>query len=80
MIAVVVDTSKLLKVAYSSVLAGVGVAAVFSLAIYGAARSAEMRRGHRGGAALGFATIAVLAAAVSGAAVVYGVVLVAQKG
>jgi hypothetical protein len=77
--AFVVDTSALLKVVYSSLLAGVGVAAVFSLAIYGATRSSDMRRSGRAGAATAFAVLAVAGAFGSVAAIVYGLILVAHK-
>ena len=51
MIAGAINTHALLKMAYSSLLAGVGVTVVFSIAILGATRSSEMRRAHRAGAA-----------------------------
>ena len=47
MIAAAINTHALAKMAYSSVLAGVGVTVVFSIAILGVARSSEMRRQHR---------------------------------
>ena len=53
MIAAAINTHALVKMAYSSVVAGVGVAVIFSLAILGVARSSEMRREHRTTAAVG---------------------------
>lgn len=47
MIVAAINTHALAEMAYSSVLAGVGVAVVFSLAILGVARTGEMRREHR---------------------------------
>ncbi len=74
MILASVDTGALLKVLYSSLVAGVGVAVVFSLAVLGATRSADMRRAGRSGAATGYAALAGLAILLSGAIVVYGLV------
>lgn len=79
MIATIVDTTALLKLLYSSVLAGVGVTVVFSLAILGATRSSDMRRAGRSGAAGAFAALAALALVLSTAVVAYGLILVAHK-
>jgi Na+/H+-dicarboxylate symporter len=79
MIAAIVDTGPLLKVLYSSLLAGVSVAIVFSVAVLGVTRSNELRRIHRTGAATAYAVLAIVGVALSLAIVVYGVVLVAHK-
>jgi hypothetical protein len=79
MIATIVDTGALAKMIYASLLAGVGVAAVFSLTIYGVTRSTEKRRAGQGGVAAAFAALALVALIASLAAVVYGVYLVAHK-
>ena len=79
MIGAIVDVGALFKVLYSALAAGVGVAAVFSLAIYGATRATEERRGGNAGGAAGFATLAAVAITVSLGVAVYGVVLVARK-
>lgn len=71
--------SALLKMFYSSLLAGVGVSAVFSAAVYGAIRSSDMRRAGRGGAAVAYAALAAAGLLLSAAAIVYGLVLVAHK-
>jgi hypothetical protein len=79
MIAAAINTHALVKMLYSSVLAGVGVAVVFSLAIVGATRSGEMRREHRTRAAAAYTVLAAAGLLAAGAMVVYGLVLVAHK-
>jgi hypothetical protein len=72
-------TGALLKMAYSSLLAGVSTAIVFSLGVYGVIRSSDMRREHRGAPAAAYATLAAVGLVLSAAIVVYGVYLVAHK-
>jgi hypothetical protein len=79
MIAAAINTHALAKMAYSSVLAGVGVAVVFSVAILGVARSSEMRREHRTAAAVAYTALAAAGLLVAAAMVIYGLVLVAHK-
>jgi hypothetical protein len=73
-------SSALLKMVYSSLAAGVGVAVVFSIAVFGVIRSGDMRRVNRVGAAAGFATLAGVALLACAAAVVYGLIVAAHKG
>ena len=77
--AALIDTSALLKMLYSSLLAAVAVAVVFSLAVLGATRASDMRRSHRGGAGVAYAALAVVALLVSGGIVVWGLILVTSK-
>ena len=79
MIAGLIDTHALLKMAYSSLAAGVAVAVIFSIAILGATRSLEMRRAGRGGAAAAYVALALLGVLGSVAIIVVGLILVAQK-
>jgi hypothetical protein len=74
-----IDTSALLKMLYASLLAGVGIAVVFSLAIFGATRSGDMRRANRAGAATAYAVLAGVGFVLAGAIVVYGLILVGRK-
>jgi hypothetical protein len=74
-----IDTGALLKLLYSSLVAGVSVAVVFSLAVLGVTRSSDMRRSGRGAAASAYAALAVLALVLAAAIVVYGLVLMARK-
>jgi hypothetical protein len=68
-----VDTHLLWQVVWVSLLAGVGISALFSFVILGAARAGEMRRAGRDGAALGYATFAALAFTLFAVGVVLGV-------
>jgi hypothetical protein len=79
MMAGLIDTSALLKMAYSSLAAGVGVTVVFSIAILGAIRSSDMRREQRSAAATAYAALAGVGIVVAVAITVYGLVLVAHK-
>jgi hypothetical protein len=79
MITAAIDTHALIKMAYSSILAGVGVAVVFSVAILGAARSSEMRREHRTLATAGYTALAAVGLLAATAIVIYGLTLVAHK-
>ena len=56
-----VDTHLLLQVIWVSLLAGVGISALFSLVIVAAARAGEARRRGRGGTATAYGTLGVLA-------------------
>jgi hypothetical protein len=77
--AAAIASNALLKMLYSSLIAGIGISLVFSVAIYGAVRASELRRDHRPNAAIAFGALAACALAASGAIVVYGVYLVAHK-
>lgn len=72
--------SPLLKMFYSSLVAGVGISVVFSAAILGAVRSAELRRAGRTATATAYAVLAASALLISAAVVVYGLILVGHKG
>ncbi len=76
MFGAVVDVGALVEVIWVSLLAGIGVTAVFSLALLGATRSTEARRAGRGGAAAGFGVLAGLAALVFLAGLVYAITLI----
>jgi hypothetical protein len=79
MITGAIDTHALIRMAYSSILAGVGVAVVFSVAVLGAARSSEMRREHRALATAAYTAVAAVGFLVAAAVVIYGLTLVAHK-
>jgi hypothetical protein len=74
-----VDAGALVKMLYSSVLAGLSVSIVVSLAIYGVIRSSDKRRMDRGGAATAYAALALVAIALTAALVVYALILVTRK-
>ena len=79
MLAVVVETEELLQTVIASVVGGVGVTVVFSIAIWGAARFADLSRGERPLAAAGAAAVGVLALLVVAASVVLGIIVMTSK-
>jgi hypothetical protein len=79
MIATVVETKELLDTVIASVVAGVGVTAVFAILIFGVARSADMARDDRPVLATAAGALALVAFAVVTAAIVLGIVVMTQK-
>jgi hypothetical protein len=77
--AVVVETKQLLETVIVSMVAGVGITVVFSVAIWGVARFADLSRNERSLAAGAAATLAGLAVLVTLAAVVFGIVVMSSK-
>jgi hypothetical protein len=73
------ELAEILKVAYSSVLATVGLSVVFALAVAGFGRRNEMRRAGRDTAANAYSAISICCLVLCAAAVIYGVILVGQK-
>jgi len=79
MLAVVVETKELVETIVASIVGGVGVTVVFSIAIWGVARFADHSRSDRPLAAGGAAAVAVLALLVTAASVVLGIVVMTSK-
>lgn len=77
--AVVVETKELAETIVASLVAGVGITVIFSIAIWGVARFADLSRSERPIAAGAAASLAVLATAVTLAAVVFGVIVMSSK-
>lgn len=75
----VVDWGAVLDVIWVSLLAGVGVTAIFSVGILAASRTADLRRAGQGAGATAFAVLTLLAFAAVTAAMVFGVVVMTQK-
>jgi hypothetical protein len=78
-LATVVDWGALGKVVLYSAIAGVGVPAIYGLAVLGAARSTDLQRERRGGPATAYALLALLGGLACLAAIAYGIVLMTQK-
>jgi hypothetical protein len=74
-----INTHALVKMIYSSVIAGVAVALIFSIAILGATRSSEMRREHRTVAAAAYTALAGAGLLLAATIVIYGLIVVAHK-
>jgi hypothetical protein len=79
MIATIVEGRELLEAVVASIVAGVGVTFVFSIAIWGAARFADLSRGDRPLAAGAAALVSALALLATAAAVVIGIIAMTSK-
>jgi hypothetical protein len=79
MIATLVEGEALLEAVVASVVAGVGVTFVFSIAIWGVARFVDLSRSERPLAAGAAALTAGLALALTAAAVVIGIIAMTSK-
>lgn len=77
--AVVVETSELIQTVAASMIAGIGVTVVFSIAIWGAARFAELSRHERPLAATAAAAVGMLALATTLAAVAVGLIVMTSS-
>ena len=77
--AVVVETKQLLETVVASLVAGVGVTVVFSVAIWGVARFADLSRNERPVAAGAAAALAGAAMLATLAAVAFGIVVMTRK-
>ena len=78
MIGAVVEWGDLGKVVVASLVAGVGVTTVFSLALHGAVRFVDSRRDGRPLEAWGYATLTTVALLACVTALVLGIVVMAQ--
>jgi hypothetical protein len=76
---IVLGTAALLKMIYSSLIAGVSVAVVFSVAIFGIIRASDMRRASRAGASARYATLGLLALLASVAIAIGGLIILIHK-
>ncbi|HZI91792.1 MAG TPA: hypothetical protein VFD31_09235 [Thermoleophilaceae bacterium] len=74
-----VDWGAVLEVIWASLLAGVGVTAIFSVGVLGASRAVESRRGGHGAAAGAYAVLTLLAFVAVAAAMAFGIVVMTQK-
>jgi hypothetical protein len=64
---------------WTAAVAGVGVTVVFSFAVYGVARTADMRREERPAQAAFYGAVALVAVGGTLAAVVYAIALITTK-
>jgi uncharacterized membrane protein YcjF (UPF0283 family) len=79
MIATLVEGKQLLETVGASVVAGIGVTFVFSVAIWGVARFADLSRNERPLAAGAAALVACLALFATAAIVVVGIIAMTSK-
>jgi hypothetical protein len=78
-LATVVEWGALLKAVVGAFVAGVGVTLVFSVAIFGAARLADLSRNGRPVAAGAFITLSVVSLGAVAAAVAIGIIVMTTK-
>ncbi len=74
-----IDTGALAKTVAAAFIAGVGITLIFSLALYGVARFAEMGREGRTGEALLFGALAAVAGLAFVATIVIGIIVMTAK-
>jgi hypothetical protein len=74
-----IETKEMLQTVLASVIAGVGITVVFSVAIWGAARFADLSRNERPLAAGAAATVGVLALLVTLGGIALGIVVMTSK-
>lgn len=73
--AVIVETSELLQTVAASVIAGIGVTVVFSVAIWGAARFVDLSGSDRPAAAAAAAAVGIAGLVATLGAVVVGLIV-----
>jgi hypothetical protein len=78
MIASIVDTGDILEVIWVSLAAGIGLTAIYGIAIFGAARAVEVGREGRSLEAAFFGVLGVVAMTVVVAAAVLGIIVLAR--
>jgi hypothetical protein len=74
-----IDTEALAKTVAAAFVAGVGITLIFSVALYSAARFAEMGRQGRNPAALVYGTLTMIAGLAFTAAIVVGIIVMTAK-
>jgi len=79
LLATIVETEDLVQTVIASLIAGVGITTVFSVAIWGGARFADLSREGRPLAAGAAAALGALALLATLAAVVVGIVVMTSK-
>jgi hypothetical protein len=75
----VVNTKELLETVAASLIAGVGIIVIFSLAIAGAALFAEARRNARSALAVGAGFLTAVGLAGTAAAIAIGIIVMTSK-
>ena len=75
----IIDWNAAWQAIWTAAVAGVGVTVVFSVAVLGATRTADMRRDRRPAQAAFFGVVALAAVAGTLAAVVYAITLITTK-
>lgn len=74
-----VDWGALLEVVWTSLLGGIGVSAIFAVAILGGTRAMDRRQGGNAAAAGVYGVLTAVALAAMAVAVVLGILVMTQK-
>ncbi len=75
----IVDWGALLEVVWTSLLAGIGVTAIWAVAILGATRAIDLRQNGNAVAATAYGVLTAIALAAVAVAVVFGIIVMTQK-
>ena len=78
-VAKIIDPQAAWQAIWTAAVAGVGVTIVFSIAVLGATRAADLRRDDRDAQAVLYAGLGLLGFAATIAAVVYAITLITTK-
>jgi hypothetical protein len=78
-LAEIIDWDAAWQAVWTAAVGGVGVTVVFSLAVYGVTRTADMRREDRPAQAAVYGAVALVAVGATLAAVVYAITLITTK-
>jgi hypothetical protein len=78
-VAKIIDPQAAWQAIWTAAVAGVGVTIVFSIAVLGATRAADLRRDDRDAQAVLYAGLGLLGFAATLAAVVYAITLITTK-
>ena len=79
MLATIVDTKALWETVVAAFVAGVGVTTIFSIVIFGFARSSDATRSGRSAEAVGFGLLAVAGLLATAAVIVVAVIVMTTK-
>lgn len=79
MLGTVVDFDALWQTIWTAAAAGLGVAIIYAVAVFGATRSADMRRLGRGGLSAAYALVGLAGGAAAIAAAAWGILLITKK-
>ena len=75
----VVDWGALLEVVWTSLVGGIGVTAIFAVAILGATRAVDLRQAGSPAGAVAYGVLTALALAAVAVSVVLGIIVMTQK-
>jgi len=78
-LAEIIDWNAAWQAVWTAAVAGVGVTVVFSLAVYGVTRTADMRREDRPAQAAIYGAVALVAVGATLGAVVFAITLITTK-